>query len=138
MKAWKATGAVILIFLTGVITGALGVHATRDRPRDAAPAPWPSLVDAKIGPLDAMQKELQLTPEQARRVAAILEQGRTRTRRVLDRCQPELRQQIRKVREAISAELSPEQNARFEVFLRQPRGHGRHHPERSPGKPPSP
>ena len=150
MKRWKVILATALIFATGVATGAfvgrVAARATRS-PR-AAGMPF-SPVDNRFDPVWRMREELKLTPPQSARIEAILAEGRERSRKIWDTVQPQLREEMKQVRERIQAELNDEQRAKFAELTKRSRekrgsrpegtGHGnRPHPERPEGAPPPP
>ena len=135
MKRWKVIATVLLIFASGAVTGALALRTATNRAaaeRDPFP---PSLMDMRFGALETMQRELQLDEAQTRRIEGILQEGRRRTREVWESCQPQFRAEFKRVRELISAELSPEQQARFEDLLKKAR---ERHKEKDKGRPEKP
>lgn len=123
MKRWKVILAAVLIFATGAVSGALAHRLFfSERPhRPPAPGLGPGLMDSRSQLLPQMQRELHLTTAQSARIEEILKQGRSRMRQVWDTCQPQFREEMRRVREAIQAELNPDQRARFDALYKHSR-----------------
>ena len=118
MKRWTVILAAVLIFASGVVTGALGfrVAAERQHAREPdEPGGPPSPADKRFDALRTMQDDLGLTPEQARRIDQILQEGRERMHAVWEStCQPRIREEMDKVHQRILEELEPGQRVRFE------------------------
>jgi hypothetical protein len=135
VKRWKILLATVLIFASGVATGALGLRAVhRGGPTSRRPEMPPSLFEARFDVLKRMQQELTLSPEQSARIEAILQEGRKRTRQIWDGVQPQVRDEMKRVREQIQAELNPEQRTRYQEIFRKSRD--RHGPRsEGPGRP---
>lgn len=115
MSTWKVILATLVIFCAGLITGAVLVRQTSKPnqppvpPRDVAPnAPW----WANRRFLDRMDSQLDLTPEQYRRLEVILKDAQERTRNVFG-------DEFRKIRDQVRQELTPPQRRRFEELIRQ-------------------
>ena len=145
MNTWKVILATMVIFGTGVITGALVVRQSEfikppfvspnvGRPRQPPPSP---LTDGGIPQghlqnmefLNRVQRELNLTPGQRGRIEKIISDGQARTKELWEPVAKQMRQEMQQVREKIRAELTPEQRRRFEELLKQL-------PPRKPGEPP--
>ena len=140
MNAWKIILATLVIFGAGVITGGLLVGysdrawrqprrppVTNQRTPAAAQNPGarePNRLPAPLnGPLrrdflDRLDAELKLSPEQRDRIEKIISEGQEQARETWLQIEPQVRQEIRRTRERIRAELSAEQQARFEELLR--------------------
>jgi Spy/CpxP family protein refolding chaperone len=145
LNSWKVIFATLVIFITGVVTGALLVgYASRvQRPR---PRPWlrdaaSHRADNKLpgarGPAAApktspgmpkllrmdflknLNRELQLTEDQRRRIEAIISEGQEHNRQLWMRELPEMRRQIQRTKERIRQVLDPEQLERFEELMKQ-------------------
>ena len=98
--------ATLVIFSTGLVTGFM---LLKQIPQPAA-AP-PPIPPQGMGPqqfLRRIQAELDLTPEQDQRVAAILRESQDRTRI-----------EMGKAREQIRSELTPAQKEKFAKLLRE-------------------
>ncbi len=123
MKRWKVILAAVLIFVSGVVTGALGWRAVISRSPSAHARPMPpSILDAKFDALRHMQDALDLSPTQTERIDAILQSGRKRMRQVWETsCQPQIREEMHRVHEQICAELNSDQRARYEELVKRAR-----------------
>ena len=147
MNTWKVILATMVIFGTGVITGALVVRQSDQirplfvssnvgGPRPTPPSPP---FDGSIPPghpqnmefLNRVQRELNLDPDQRARVEKIIRDGQVRTRELWEPVGKQMRQEMQQAREKIRGELTPEQRLRFEELLKQ-------RPPRKPGETPIP
>ena len=160
MSPWKVILATLVIFVSGVVTGAL---VTRKWPPPTQPQPPKNpRMAAPPGPtgpgslwhqqqkdfLRRLEKELDLTPEQRGRIESILKESHERTRVIRKKIEPELREEMKKVREQIRAELTLEQQKQFEESLKPkpPRKEDKpdefrrlpREPRRDPGEPAPP
>ena len=145
MNTWKVILATMVIFGTGVITGALVVRQSGNMrppfrpPDDRVERPLPPSLLAEGGIpqghvqrmefLNRVQRELNLAPGQRARIEKIIGDGQARTKELWEPVAKQMRQEMQQVRERIRAELTPEQRIRFEELLKQ-------RPPRKPGEPP--
>lgn len=136
MNTWKIILATVVIFVAGVISGGLLVSycdrvaspalrrlSAADNPLADSRripvefAPFPT-VRQNRSPLlrkdflNQLNKELSLTPEQRERIEKLISQGQERTRDVW-------RAEMMVIRQKIRAELTPEQQTRFQALLKQ-------------------
>lgn len=127
VNSWKIVFATMVIFACGVITGALitrqqhlaAVPAVTPLSTDPAPQPAPPAYQLqKLEFLRKIQKHLDLTPEQRTRIESIMHQSQERTKPLWDQIAPQMRDEMKKVREEIRAELTPEQKKKFEALLK--------------------
>ncbi len=148
MSAWKVILATIVIYCAGLITGGLVVRSIQP-PRAAEPPPMPfqgpEFVQQRF--LERMKKELDLAPAQAQRLETIFRESRERMRTWWEIIGPDMRAELKDVREKIQAELTPAQREKFEQLLKErrhapgaPQGDRRlrdHRPSgpRAPGRP---
>ena len=118
MSPWKVILATLVIFIAGLMTGAVGVHSLLKNNRPSRPPeplqPW-MLRDGFRVELD---RRLELTPEQNDRIERIMREGQERIREVWSLVGPEVQAELKAVREEIRAELSPEQRRQFEEVIR--------------------
>ncbi|MFN7139015.1 MAG: hypothetical protein ACK4UN_06730, partial [Limisphaerales bacterium] len=63
--------------------------------------------------------EVTLTSEQKEQIDAALKESHERTKAIRDKIAPELREELKRVREQIRAELTPEQQARFDAAMKK-------------------
>ncbi len=136
MNSWKVILATVVIFGAGVLTGGLlvnyVVHEHRTLPRPLPPEMW------RKDFIEHLDKALMLTPEQHAAISKIIAEGQERNREIWrTNAAPKMRQVMEQVHQRIRAELTPEQQKRFEKMLRS---FAPHHPprdEKPPGPPPS-
>lgn len=112
----QALALLLVVFVGGALAGAAFERARYHRP----PGP------PREGLSPEMREELRLTPEQGRRIDAILAESRARTDAVFDRFLPELRALTDSIRTEVRTVLSPEQQ---EIFDRMEPPLGPHPPE---------
>lgn len=141
---WKVILATIVIFATGVITGAfVSQRASRSKmplpdpagapQQETVPTPW--FVRREF--LDRMDRHLNLSREQYDKIARILQDSQERTHIIVGLVAPEIQQELREVRQEIRAELTPEQRQKFEELqhMMRPRGPGQRGGPFGPGGP---
>ena len=121
MSNWKVIFAVAVIFACGVVSGALLANR-HEKPVRAeslsvtnTPAPWQI---QRIEFLRRIEKHLNLTPQQRERIEKIMHDSQERTKPLWDQISPKLRDELTQVREAIRAELTPEQQKTFEKLIK--------------------
>jgi hypothetical protein len=153
MNSWKVILATVVIFGAGVLTGGLLVNYVdrengpnarflfwRENPHpqmgDQEPSrPRPPEIWRKefIGHLD---KALKLTPEQHAAISKIIAEGQEKNHEIWRTdAAPKMRQVMDQALQRIRAELTPEQQKRFEEMTRR---FAPHRPnEGPPGPPPS-
>ena len=128
MSPWKVILATAVIFGTGSVTGALMIKR-QDRVQNvtsqtnAAPvrlgnfsAPNWQLQRKEF--LHRMDKQLQLTPDQRQHIEKILSDSKERTKPVWEQIAPQLREEMKHVREEIRQELNATQQKKFEQLLK--------------------
>ncbi|HEV2210996.1 MAG TPA: hypothetical protein VG167_19660 [Verrucomicrobiae bacterium] len=129
MNTWKVITATLVIFVAGVVTGALVVwHSDRlnltpqrrtlngARPTMAG---TPGVMRMEL--LRRMQRDLDLTPEQHQQIDQLLKESQERTRKLMEPITPQLHQEFQHTKEAFRQVLTPEQRVRFDEMLRRPR-----------------
>lgn len=121
MNPWRVILATVVIFGAGVLTGAAVANINqKQRPKPAPAAargplpPFPFNTVQKRDYLGKLDRQLELTQEQYESIEEILLQGNERIRTVWDPIAPKMREELRKMRERIRAELTPEQLKKFE------------------------
>ena len=144
MNAWKIVCATLVIFVTGIITGASLVRfaerGSKPWPRTArspvvlpSPAHDPALPSVSR-PANAtapssrilnrefvqlLARQLRLTPEQRERIDKIIADGQERLRELRASLEPQTRKQMSDTREQIQALLTPEQREQFDRLMKQ-------------------
>ena len=149
MNSWKVILATVVIFGAGVLTGGFLVNCIdrqhgpngrfflwkekananpNDRgqhngnlPRPRSPETWRKEFIAHL------DKNLKLTPQQHAAISKIIAEGQERNREIWTNIAPKLREEMEQVHQRIRAELTPEQQKKFEKMVRQ---FGPHHPPR--------
>jgi hypothetical protein len=127
--SWKAVGLVVVVFALGIALGGVGIHQ------------WDARVVASQQQPDfvkQLKEQLQLSPDQASKVDAILNEDHAKFRALdaqrhaewdsryaaLDKerhaeWDPKIDQVRRQGRDSIRAILTPEQKVKFEAFLKR-------------------
>jgi Spy/CpxP family protein refolding chaperone len=121
VNPWKVILAAAVIFVCGMVSGAL-LFDRHDKP-NAKPGisttnsipPWQS---QRIEFLRRIEKHLNLTQVQREKIEKILRESQERTKPLWDQITPQLRDESRRTREAIRAELTSEQQKTFEKFFK--------------------
>jgi Spy/CpxP family protein refolding chaperone len=136
VNTWKIILATMLIFGTGVVTGALVVrHSERAqgplRPHNisqARPVGTFSPGGLRLELLRRAQRDLDLNPEQRERIDKLLKESQERTRKIMEPVAPDLRAELQRTKEEFQQVLTPEQRTRFEELMKkQQRPHEPHH-----------
>jgi hypothetical protein len=143
VKIWKVILATLVIFVAGVLTGAI---VTRFAARPPHPllrfrepeTKAPVLVSSNREPrltlpfsrpparglskefLARLDEELKLAPEQHRRIDKILEESQKRNKQLWETIAPELREEMKHTREQIREVLTPEQRKRMDELMKRP------------------
>jgi Spy/CpxP family protein refolding chaperone len=120
-KAYAVLGGV---FVLGALAGGGSVFALSQREVRAFARGERQAFEHRR--LDALERELDLTAEQRTRIAAIFEKHRAEQRdarrQMMERCGEPIREQRRKLTEAIDAVLTPEQRQRHAELMRKHEG----------------
>ena len=144
MNAWKIVCATLVIFIAGIVTGAMLVRFAQG-PRQARvqrpmienraqpnfahqgnpglsneprpPNPAGGLLSREF--IQVLERQLRLTPEQREQVDTIMAAGQERVRELRSRIDPELRKELQQTREQIRAVLTPEQREQFEQMMKR-------------------
>jgi hypothetical protein len=126
LKIWKVIFATAVIFAAGFVTGGLVFREMQIREtkapvrpevahRDPNP-PGPIIIHERF--LERMKRELDLTPDQVAHFDKIFAESRERNRILMELIDPEIKEELRSVREKIRAELRPDQREKFELLLK--------------------
>jgi Spy/CpxP family protein refolding chaperone len=111
-KNWSVLSLVLVVFLLGLVVGALTMHLYRVRHK---PSPGPQLVGQAI-------RELNLTAEQQAQVEAILDDTRNQLRQVRRDSQPKVSEIRRQARQRLQGVLTPQQWQKLDEKMKQRRG----------------
>src|SRR4051794_35014862 len=123
----------MIIFGCGVVTGGLVVRVKTAHPRAGARADHGTTA-ARNNPittpgappwqlqrkdfLDKMDRQLDLTPEQRQNIDKVMHDSLDRTRPLWQQIAPQMRDEMRRVREEIRKELTPEQQKKFNDLIK--------------------
>jgi hypothetical protein len=119
MNPWKFILATVLIYGTGVVTGAL-VTTLVERPHKAAKPP-PALTYSQIQRaefLNHLDKQLVLNAEQREHIGQILRESNQRTKPYWDPVAAKMKEEVRTVGDKIRAQLTPDQVKKFDAELK--------------------
>ena len=149
MNAWKIVCATLVIFITGIITGASlvrfaerGPKPWQRMPKSTANFPSPPNSGQPNNPappndsrsanptssgspllnrefVQILSRQLRLTTEQHERVNQVMTDGQERMRELRASLEPQARKQLAETREQIRAVLTPEQREQFERLVKQ-------------------
>ncbi len=122
MKAWKVILAAVLLFTAGATTGvALTRLRVRAKVRSEAErrSPLPAIAWQRYEFLRRAQRDLKLSDEQKSRIEAKVKDSQERFRRLWEPIAPQAREEFEQLRAQIRAELTPEQQARFDELLKK-------------------
>jgi hypothetical protein len=149
VNAWKIACATLVIFVTGIITGASlvrfaerGPKPWQRMPKSVANFPAPSNAGQPNSPpppndsrsanasspgspllnrefVQILSRQLRLTTEQREQIDQIMADGQKRMRELRASLEPQTRKQLLETREQIHALLSPEQREQFEQLMKQ-------------------
>lgn len=126
----------MIIFGCGVVTGGLVVKVrttTKTRtvrvdqngrpikPDRTASATTPGVPPWQLQRkefLDKMDKQLDLTPEQRQKIDKVMHDSLDRTRPLWQQIAPQMRDEMKRVREEIRQQLTPEQQKKFNDLLK--------------------
>ncbi len=118
MSTWKATIAVLVIFILGIVSGI--VISYWITPRITANAlPAQEILTQRMN--ERLARNLSLTPEQEQTISGIIDDARNQLAEIRKETRPRVRQVIVNARDRIRAQLNPEQQARFDKILERNR-----------------
>jgi hypothetical protein len=121
VNSLKVILATLVIFASGVVTGGLLVFHTQTQPALAAdlapplPAPW---LLQRVDFLRSIRANLDLSTAQETKIQQIIHSSQERLRPLWEQINPQLQDELKRVRQQISAQLNPAQQARFNHLLR--------------------
>jgi Spy/CpxP family protein refolding chaperone len=122
MKVWAVFLLAVVIFFAGAITGGLVVVSRpRQHPVSQLP-PIPMRPQLRMEFLRRMDRELRLTTNQYQHIEAIIRSSHERMQKLLEPIAPQAKEEARKVKNDIAAELTPDQEKRFDELLKGHRG----------------
>jgi Spy/CpxP family protein refolding chaperone len=107
--------ATVVIFAAGVVTGGLLVRHATPRPPVGAGVPFLGRVET----ISRTANQLDLTPEQRRRIAEIVRNSREEIADYFMILEPDIQHVFREMRQQIRATLTPSQREEFEELVRK-------------------
>ncbi|MDQ6631812.1 MAG: hypothetical protein M3Y82_08640 [Verrucomicrobiota bacterium] len=130
MSYWKVILATLVIFCSGIFTGTLLSRRPSHPPPNLPPRNSYPVHLQRMEFLRKMDKQLNLTTNQHERIEKIIKKSQERTKPLYEQINPQLRDELKKVRDQIREELTPAQREKFaEVLKPKPR---------RPDEPPAP
>ena len=128
VNAWKPILAAAVIFVAGVVTGGFVVDIgapkpprafPRERgPRNAEHRPG-SMMEGQLNWLmKRIKRDLNLTDDQAAKVESAFTASRDEMKTCWEEIQPRMRASTEKLKESLRDDLTEEQIAKFEKYLR--------------------
>jgi Spy/CpxP family protein refolding chaperone len=149
VSPWKVILATMVIFVCGIITGAMvtrvaetktepalvvaTMSASNATPASVRPMPAAPVFQLQRGAfLKTMEKQLDLSAEQREQIGKIMKASQERTQPLWNQIAPEMTDELKHVREDIRGVLTPEQRKKFVELLKHnrkaeaaPSGNGR-------------
>jgi Spy/CpxP family protein refolding chaperone len=114
----KAAVWVVIVFLLGAAVGGMFGYGYAHWSVSAARAPLPE-PERRAQRVEQLTRELSLTSDQAKQLDAILMQRHTEAKAIHDQSDTQIEQIRQKGRAQIRAILAPEQQPKFEEFLKK-------------------
>ena len=128
VNAWKPILAAVVIFAAGVVTGGFVVDSDETRPPRSFPREHGSRNtehrpgSRMEGQLDWLMKRIQhdlkLTDTQAARVESAFKSSREEMKTYWEEMRPRMRASTEKLKKTLRGDLTEEQIAKFEKYLR--------------------
>ena len=128
VNAWKPILAAVVIFGVGVVTGSFVVDPGASRPHRAFPRERGprnaehrpgSMMEGQLNWLmKRIQRDLKLTDKQAAKVESAFTASRDEMKTCWEEMQPRMRASTEKLKESLRDDLTEEQIAKFEKYLR--------------------
>lgn len=116
----------MVIFVCGVITGGIVTHEWK-APVLVQPVPAASTTNSRAWPMAAgfqrpeflrrMDRQLNLSPQQHDDIARIIRESHQRTQVIWTAVQPQMTEELKRVREEIRLVLTPEQRKRWTELM---------------------
>jgi hypothetical protein len=135
VNPWKVILATMVIFGTGVITGALVVRYSTglyglqpQRPPLAGHSQFGSPGGMRLEFLRRVQRDLDLTLDQREQIDKLLKQSQERTRKIMEPVSPQLRQELLQTKAEFRAVLTPAQQVRFDELIKLQQRFKEHRP----------
>jgi hypothetical protein len=125
VSTWKVILAILVIFTAGLFTGGAVLRKFGPHP---VSRPWERPGGGPFLPREATEdyvrrlvRDLNLTPAQKEQVSKIVTDSQQRIKSLYEKIGPEMREEMRQVRESVRAVLTPDQQRVFDE-MRKRRG----------------
>ena len=124
MVPWKVIAAALVIFFAGIVSGNVATRLYQARlsqpasrpPPGGPPMPW---FGQRMDFLKTMGDKLSLTAEQRERIDRLIKESQQRTRDLWEPFAPKLQAEMKQLKDAVDAELTPEQRQKAEELHQQ-------------------
>lgn len=113
MSTWKVILATLVIFVAGLVTGALVVKKTTAPPVSIPQNIW------RTAMLKRLAEDLNLTPGQREEIDGILHESNERTKLIWEFVGPYFQEEYRELNDELRSALTPEQRKKFDQLLKQ-------------------
>ena len=143
VNAWKPILAAVVIFAAGVVTGGFVVDFGAPKPPRAFPRergprnaehPPGSRMEGQLNWLmKRIQRDLKLTDEQVAKVESAFKASREEMKLAFEELRPRMHASTEKLKEKLRGDLTEEQLAKFEKYLRPPVSRDHRGPGGRPG-----
>ena len=143
VNAWKPILAAVVIFAAGVVTGGFVVDFGAPKPPRAFPRergprnaehPPGSRMEGQLNWLmKRIQRDLKLTDEQVTKVESAFKASREEMKLAFEELRPRMHASTEKLKEKLRGDLTEEQLAKFEKYLRPPVSRDHRGPGGRPG-----
>ncbi len=134
VNTWKPILAAVVIFAAGVVTGSFVVDRSESKPPRAFPRQFPhehGPRNAELRPgsrmegqlnwlMKRIQHDLKLTDAQAAKVESAFKASHEEVKTCWEEMRPRMRASTAKLKETLRGDLTEEQIAKFEKYLRPP------------------
>lgn len=117
MKPWKIILAAIVIFVAGAVTGAVVYNQLVQKKSVASKPPGPPNIPRPDFSRWLADK-LQLTKEQEEKIEKILIDSHERLKPLRELIDPVMQEEVKRVKEEILKELTPEQQKKYEELFK--------------------
>jgi Spy/CpxP family protein refolding chaperone len=123
VNTWKVILATLVIFAAGFFTGGTLLHkfgaGVRVTPAEASGDPPFLPWEVKEEYVRRMTRELELTGQQKETISQVVLESQQRIKILFELVGPEMREEMKQVRDSISAVLTPEQRVKFEELRKR-------------------
>jgi uncharacterized protein YneF (UPF0154 family) len=115
MKKWKAIVSIIIVFVLGVLAGALLTHKIYQHRVEGIMKGEPRTTREFI--VQRLDRELHLDANQLEQVLAIVKETHTEMKKVRTQFRPQIEEILARSQEKIRALLRPDQREKYEKII---------------------